>query len=157
MWRDFFDFSFHSSLNLTCNCFCTHNFIGLQNKNRSVESPLSIVFGQCVNDVRLWFSDGESEVLLRLLLSILCIPLDNRTVSAIKRQIPFLIVGTITGVIMTYFWGFAVTLIVNSIMWYLISLIVYKLVWKKNGLKDQMVILKYVLTKTKRQKNMQWT
>ena len=83
--------------------------------------------------------------------------MNREVVSAIKRQILFLIVGTITGVIMTYFWGFVVTIIVNSIMWYLISLVVYKLVWKKNGLKDQMVILKYVLTKIKLQKNMQRT
>lgn len=83
--------------------------------------------------------------------------MNREVVSAIKRQIPFLIGGTITGTIMTYFWGFAVTIIVNSIMWYLISLVVYKLVWKKNGLKDQMAILKYVLTKIKRQKNMQRT
>lgn len=77
----------------------------------------------------------------------------NRNVmSAIKRQIPFLILGTITGIIMSYFVGFAVTLIVNSIMWYLISLFVYKLVWKKNGLTDQIVILKYIVSTTKEQK-----
>jgi hypothetical protein len=77
----------------------------------------------------------------------------NRNVmSAIKRQIPFLILGTITGIIMSYFVGFAVTLIVNSIMWYLISLFVYKLIWKKNGLTDQIVILKYIVSTTKEQK-----
>jgi hypothetical protein len=91
---------------------------------------------------------------------MLCISyysMNREVVSAIKRQIPFLIGGTITGIIMSYFIGFAVTMIVNSIMWYLISLLVYKLVWKKNGLTDQMVLLKYVLTKIKRQKNMQKT
>lgn len=83
--------------------------------------------------------------------------MNSEVLSAIKRQIPFLIGGTITGVIMTYFWGFAVTIIVNSIIWYLISIVVYKLVWKKNGLKDQMVILNYVITKIKRRKNMKRT
>lgn len=83
--------------------------------------------------------------------------MNREVVSAIKQQIPFLIGGTITGIIMTYFLGFAVTIIVNSIIWYLISLSVYKLIWKKNGLTDQMVILKYVLTKIKRNKNMQRT
>ena len=80
---------------------------------------------------------------------MLCISyysMNREVVSAIKRQIPFLIGGTITGIIMNYFLGFAVTIIVNSIMWYLISLIVYKLVWRKNGLKDQMVLLRYALT-----------
>lgn len=79
--------------------------------------------------------------------------MNAQVVSAIKRQIPFVIGGTITGIIMTYFLGFAITVIVNSTIWYLISLSVYKLVWKKNGLTDQMVILKYALTKIKRQKN----
>jgi hypothetical protein len=91
------------------------------------------------------------------MLCISCYSMNREVVSAIKRQIPFLIGGTITGIIMSYFIGFAVTLIVNSIMWYLISLVVYKLVWKKNGFTDQMVLLKYVLTKIKRQKNMQKT
>ena len=79
--------------------------------------------------------------------------MNAQVVSAIKRQIPFVIGGTITGIIMTYFLGYAITVIVNSTIWYLISLTFYKLVWKKNGLTDQMVILKYALTKIKRQKN----
>ena len=86
---------------------------------------------------------------------MLCISyynMNNEVMSAIKRQVPFLIGGTITGIIMSYFLGFVVTIIVNSIMWYLISLVVYKRVWKKNGLTDQMVILKYALTKIKRRK-----
>jgi hypothetical protein len=47
--------------------------------------------------------------------------LDHQTLSAIKRQIPFLIGGTITGIIMTYFIG-PLTVIVDSIVWYLVSL-----------------------------------
>jgi hypothetical protein len=81
--------------------------------------------------------------------------MNHDAVAAIKRQVPFLIGGTITGIIMTYFLGFPITLLVNSIMWYLISLMVYKLVWRKNGLTDQMILLRYVLKKIKRQKNMQ--
>jgi hypothetical protein len=83
--------------------------------------------------------------------------MNREVMSAIKRQIPFLIGGTISGIIMTYFLGFVVTIVINSIIWYLISLIVYKLVWKKNGLTDQMVILKYFLTRAKRQSNKQRT
>jgi len=78
--------------------------------------------------------------------------MNHDAVAAIKRQVPFLIGGTITGIIMTYFWGFLITLFVNSIMWYLISLVVYKLVWRKNGLTDQMIILRYFLKKIERQK-----
>lgn len=80
--------------------------------------------------------------------------MNHDAVAAIKRQVPFLIGGTITGIIMTYFLGFPITLLVNSIMWYLISLVVYKLVWRKNGLADQMILLRYILKKIKRRKNM---
>ena len=86
--------------------------------------------------------------------------MNREVMSAIKRQIPFLLGGTITGLIMSYFLGFVVTImtiIVNSITWYLISLVVYNLVWKKNGLTDQMVILKCTLSGRKRQKNIQRT
>ena len=81
--------------------------------------------------------------------------MNHDAVAAIKRQVPFLIGGKITGIIMTYFLGFPITLLVNSIMWYLISHMVYKLVWRKNGLTDQMILLRYILKKIKRQKNMQ--
>ena len=81
--------------------------------------------------------------------------MNHDAVAASKRQVPFLIGGTITGIIMTYFLGFPITLLVNSIMWYLISLMVYKLVWRKNGLTDQIILLRYILKKIKRQKNMQ--
>jgi len=35
-----------------------------------------------------------------------CDHMDSEILTAIKRQIPFLIGGTVTGVIMTYFWAF---------------------------------------------------
>lgn len=79
--------------------------------------------------------------------------MNHDAVAAIKRQVPFLIGGTITGIIMTYFLGFPITLLVNSIMWYLISLMVYKLVWRKNGLTDQMILLEVNFKENKRQKN----
>ena len=78
--------------------------------------------------------------------------MNHNTVAAIKRQVPFLLGGTITGIIMTYFMGLPITLLVNSIMWYLISLMVYKIVWRKNGLTDQITLLRYFLTKIKSQK-----
>jgi hypothetical protein len=81
--------------------------------------------------------------------------MNHDAVAAIKRQVPFLIGGTITGIIMTYFLGFPITLLVNSILWYLISLVVYKLVWRKHGLTDQMILLRYFLKKIKRQKSIQ--
>jgi hypothetical protein len=53
---------------------------------------------------------------------------------------------------MTYFFGFPVTILVNSIIWYLITQIVYKLVWRKSGLLDQKILLKYFLAKIKTKK-----
>jgi len=77
--------------------------------------------------------------------------LDHQTISSIKRQISFLIGGTITGAMMTYYAGFLVTVIVNSLIWYFVSLMVYRLVWRKNAFNDQMVILRYILMKLKRE------
>jgi hypothetical protein len=79
--------------------------------------------------------------------------LDHNVVTAIKRQVPFLIGGTITGVIMTYYVGFFVTLLVNSIAWYIISQITYKLLWRKSALADQKNLLGYFLNKIKSQKH----
>ncbi len=54
----------------------------------------------------------------------------------IKRQIPFLICSTITGSIMAYYYGFLLTIIVNSIMWYVISYLVSKYYYKSKGIND---------------------
>lgn len=81
--------------------------------------------------------------------------IDSKLVAAIKRQLPFLIGGTITGTIITYYMGFPFTVLVNSVMWYLISLTVYKLVWQKNGLTDQKVLLRYFLSKIRHQNHAQ--
>ena len=76
-----------------------------------------------------------------------CDHMDSEILTATKRQIPFLIGGTVTGVIMTYYLGFPVTIIVNSIIWFLISYITYRRLWKKNGLTDQKILVRYFLTK----------
>ena len=78
--------------------------------------------------------------------------MDHMTTAAIKRQIPFLIGGTVTGIVMSYYLGFLPTILVNSTIWYLISLFVYRVVWRKNGLTDQKILLRYFLSKTKWQK-----
>jgi len=44
---------------------------------------------------------------------------------------------------------------VNSILRYLILLGVYNLVWRKNGLTDQMILLRLFLKKIKRHKSIQ--
>jgi p-aminobenzoyl-glutamate transporter AbgT len=72
--------------------------------------------------------------------------------SILKRQIPFLIGGTITGTIMAYYYGFLFTIIVNSIMWYVISSLVSKYVYKVKGIDDQKYLMQYGLSKIKSRK-----
>jgi ABC-type transport system involved in Fe-S cluster assembly fused permease/ATPase subunit len=72
----------------------------------------------------------------------------------IKRQLPFLIGGTITGVIMTYYYGFLFSIIVNCAIWMFISFIVNKYYYKTTGFKDEKYLLQYglamVSTRTRR-------
>ena len=67
--------------------------------------------------------------------------------SILRRQVPFLIGGTITGTIMTYYYGFPFTIVVNSIIWYGISYIVNKYYWKNKGVNDQKYLIQYALSK----------
>ena len=82
------------------------------------------------------------------MLSIYNSSLDTILKSIIKRQIPFLIGGTITGSIMAYYYGFLFTIIVNSIMWYVISYLVSKYYYK-SGINDQKYLIQYGLSKIK--------
>jgi hypothetical protein len=65
--------------------------------------------------------------------------MDKILKSILKRQIPFMICGTITGTIMTYYYGFLFAIVVNSAIWWVISYIVSKYYWKSTGLKDQSI------------------
>jgi p-aminobenzoyl-glutamate transporter AbgT len=82
-----------------------------------------------------------------MMLSIYYCSLDTILKSIIKRQIPFLIGGTITGSIMAYYYGFLFTIIVNSIMWYVISYLVSKYYYKSKGINDQKYLIQYGLSK----------
>jgi hypothetical protein len=73
--------------------------------------------------------------------------MDKILKAIIRRQIPFLIGGAITGTIMTYYYGFLLALVVNSALWYGISYIVSKYYWKKKGIDDQKYLIQYVLSK----------
>ncbi len=73
--------------------------------------------------------------------------------SIIKRQIPFLIGGTITGSIMAYYYGFLFTIIVNSAIWYVISYLVSKYYYKSKGINDQKYLIQYALNKFKKKNN----
>jgi hypothetical protein len=73
--------------------------------------------------------------------------MDKILKAIIRRQIPFLIGGAITGTIMTYYYGFLLALVVNSALWYGISYIVSKYYWKKKGIDDQKYLIQYALSK----------
>src|SRR4026208_1337335 len=75
------------------------------------------------------------------------VSVDKILKSVLQRQIPFLIGGTVTGIIMTYYYGFPFTIVVNSALWWVISYIVNKYYWKSSGLKDQKYILQYAMSK----------
>jgi hypothetical protein len=76
--------------------------------------------------------------------------MDKILKAIIKRQIPFLIGGTVTGAIMTYYYGFLFTIVVNSIIWWGISYAVNRFLWKSSGLNDQRYLIRYFLLKMKR-------
>ena len=82
-------------------------------------------------------------------MSIFNYSMDAILKSIMKRQIPFLIGGTITGTIMAYYYGFLFTIIVNSIMWYVISSLVSKYYYKVKGINDQKYLIQYGLSKIK--------
>jgi len=68
----------------------------------------------------------------------------------LKRQMPFLIGGTITGIIMKYYYGFLFAIVVNSIIWFIISVIVNKYYWHYTGFRDELFLFrKYVTDRNK--------
>ena len=55
---------------------------------------------------------------------------------------------------MTYYYGFLFTIIVNSIMWYVISYLVSKYYYKSKGINDQKYLIQYGLSlKQNQEKN----
>ena len=71
-------------------------------------------------------------------------PMLKRT---LKRQIPYLIGGTITGIIMSYYYGFIVSIAVNSAIWFVISTIVNKYYWDYTGFKEETYLAKFGLSR----------
>ena len=74
------------------------------------------------------------------MLSIYISSFDTIFKSILKLQVPFLIGGTITGIIMRYYYGFLFTIIVNSVIWYAISYLGSKYYYKSKGINDQNIL-----------------
>jgi hypothetical protein len=72
---------------------------------------------------------------------------DSTLKSTLKRQIPYLIGGTITGIVMAYYYGFIVSIIVNSAIWFVISTVVNKYYWNYTGFKEEMYLMEFGLSR----------
>jgi hypothetical protein len=68
----------------------------------------------------------------------------------VKRQLPYLIGGTITGIIITYYYGFLFSIIVNSVAWFIISTVVNKYYWNYTGFSDEMFFVSKYITHRKK-------
>ena len=79
--------------------------------------------------------------------------MDEVLKSILKRQIPFLIGGTITGSIMAYYYGFLFTIIVNSIMWYVIFYLVSKYYYKSTGIMTKNILFNMVYLRLSQERN----
>jgi hypothetical protein len=79
--------------------------------------------------------------------------LDSLLKSVLKRQMPYLIGGTITGMIMAYYYGFLFTIIVNSIVWFAISTLVNKFYWKYTGFKEEFRLISKYIARIKKKKH----
>jgi hypothetical protein len=73
--------------------------------------------------------------------------------SILKRIAPLVVGGTITGIILIYFFGFFISIVFNSIIWLIISTFLYKYHWKMNGLGEILILYIFIFSKIKKEKN----
>ncbi len=66
---------------------------------------------------------------------------------------PYLIGGTITGTIMAYYSGFLVTVIVNSVIWFVISTLVNKYYWNYTGFKEEFLLISKYIDRIRKKKS----
>ena len=66
---------------------------------------------------------------------------------------PYLIGGTITGTIMAYYYGFLFTVIVNSVIWFVISTLVNKYYWKYTGFKEEFQLISKYIDRIRKKKS----
>ena len=55
--------------------------------------------------------------------------------------------GTITGIILIYFFGFLVSILVNNIIWLFIASFLYRYYWKLNGFEDVLILGSFIFYK----------
>jgi hypothetical protein len=67
--------------------------------------------------------------------------------SILIRIMHLVVGGTITGIILIYFFGFLVSILVNNIIWLFISSFLYRYYWKLNGLEDVLILGSFIFYK----------
>jgi hypothetical protein len=50
--------------------------------------------------------------------------MDNILKSMVKQNVPYLVMGMVTGIALTYFYGFLIALMLNTAIWVTISYII---------------------------------
>jgi len=73
--------------------------------------------------------------------------------SILKRIIHLIVGGTITGIILIYFLGFFISVVLNNIVWLIFSAFLYKYHWKVDGLEDILILYIFIISKIKKEKN----
>ena len=72
--------------------------------------------------------------------------------SILKRIMYLVIGGTITGIILIYFFGVLVSILVNNMTWLFISSFLYRYYWKLDGLEDVIILGSFIFSKLKKKK-----
>ncbi|VFJ14457.1 hypothetical protein [Candidatus Nitrosocosmicus franklandus] len=78
--------------------------------------------------------------------------MDSLLKSVLKRQMPYLIGGTITGTIMAFYYGFLFAIVVNSVIWFVISTLVNKYYWNYTGFKEEFQLVSKYIGRIKKNK-----
>ena len=76
--------------------------------------------------------------------------MDNILKSMVKQNVPYLIMGMVTGFALTYFYGFLIALILNTAIWVTISYIIRNYVKRSagaSGFAQEKYLMRYALTK----------
>ena len=79
--------------------------------------------------------------------------MDVLLISILKRITPLVIGGSITGIILIYFLGFFISIVLNNIIWLIISTFLYKYHWKMDGLEDILILYIVIFAMIKKEKN----
>jgi hypothetical protein len=75
---------------------------------------------------------------------------DRLLKSILKRIMPLVIGGTITGIILVSHFEFLFSILINSIIWLLIGTFLYRYYWRINVLEEMIILYIVVFDKLKR-------